>query len=71
MDSGRKANLCHGEHVRVHRMSCRLLEGFTLSSAGLTGKGNLEAASYLLVLLTGLAGMTGTYLWWRWADQNR
>jgi ABC-2 type transport system permease protein len=36
-----------------------------------TGKGNLEPVSYLLVLLTGLAGMTGTYLWWRWADQNR
>ncbi len=39
--------------------------------AGLTGKGNLEAASYLLVLLTGLAGMAGTYLWWKCADQNR
>ena len=39
--------------------------------AELTGKGNLEAASYLLVLLTGLAGMAGTYLWWRCADQNR
>jgi len=35
------------------------------------GKGNLEAASYLLVLFTGLAGLTGTYLWWRFADQNR
>jgi len=40
-------------------------------SAGLTGKGKLEAASYLLVLFTGLAGMAGTYLWWRFADQNR
>jgi hypothetical protein len=39
MDSGRKASLCHGEHIRVRRMSCRLLEGFTFSSAGLTGKG--------------------------------
>ena len=39
--------------------------------AGLTGKGNLEPASYLLVLLTGLAGMVGTYLWWRCADQSR
>ncbi len=39
--------------------------------AELTGKGNLELVSYLLVLLTGLAGMAGTYLWWRWADQNR
>jgi ABC-2 type transport system permease protein len=39
--------------------------------AELTGKGNLEPVSYLLVLLTGLAGMAGTYLWWRWADQNR
>ncbi len=35
------------------------------------GKGNLEAASYLLVLFTGLAGLSGTYLWWRFADQNR
>src|SRR2546425_9430577 len=39
--------------------------------AEVTGKGNLEAASYLLVLLTGLAGMAATYLWWRCADQNR
>lgn len=39
--------------------------------AGLTAKGDLEAASYLLVLLTGLAGMAGTYLWWKYADQNR
>ena len=39
--------------------------------AGSTGKGNLEPASYLLVLLTGLAGMVGTYLWWRCADQSR
>ena len=39
--------------------------------AELTAKGNLEPVSYLLVLLTGLAGMAGTYLWWRWADQNR
>jgi ABC-2 type transport system permease protein len=39
--------------------------------AELTGKGNLEAVSYLLVLLTGLAGMVGTYLWWRCADQSR
>jgi len=39
--------------------------------AELTGKGNLEPVSYLLVLLTGLAGMAGTYFWWRWADQNR
>ena len=39
--------------------------------AELAGKGNLEPVSYLLVLLTGLAGMAGTYLWWRWADQNR
>ena len=39
--------------------------------AELAGRGNLEPVSYLLVLLTGLAGMAGTYLWWRWADQNR
>ncbi len=27
--------------------------------------------SYGLVVLTGLAGIVGTYLWWRYADQNR
>lgn len=27
--------------------------------------------SYCLVVLTGLAGVGGTYLWWKYADQNR
>jgi ABC-2 type transport system permease protein len=27
--------------------------------------------SYGLVVLTGLAGVAGTYLWWKYADQNR
>jgi ABC-2 type transport system permease protein len=27
--------------------------------------------SYALVILTGLAGVAGTYLWWKYADQNR
>jgi ABC-2 type transport system permease protein len=31
----------------------------------------LTPASYWIVFLTGLAGMTATYLWWRYADQNR
>jgi ABC-2 type transport system permease protein len=31
----------------------------------------LEAASYWIVLLTGLAGLAGTYAWWRLADQSR
>ena len=39
--------------------------------AGFPGRENLDLASYLLVILTGLAGMAGTYLWWRFADQNR
>lgn len=30
MDSGPEASLCHGEHIRVQRMSCRVIEGFTL-----------------------------------------
>jgi ABC-2 type transport system permease protein len=32
---------------------------------------NLTPASYWIVLLTGLAGMFGTYLWWKYADQSR
>jgi ABC-2 type transport system permease protein len=35
------------------------------------GKNSLEPASYWVVVLTGLAGMIGTYLWWMYADQNR
>jgi ABC-2 type transport system permease protein len=35
------------------------------------GEASLSAASYLVVLLTGLAGMAATYLWWMRADQNR
>ncbi len=31
----------------------------------------LPAISYWVVSLTSLAGMVGTYLWWKFADQNR
>jgi ABC-2 type transport system permease protein len=31
----------------------------------------LEPISYLIVIITGLAGMLGTALWWNVADQNR
>ena len=33
--------------------------------------GAVAPISYVIVLLTGLAGMGGTYLWWKLADQNR
>ena len=32
---------------------------------------SLSFFSYSLVILTGLAGIAGTYLWWKYADQNR
>jgi ABC-2 type transport system permease protein len=35
------------------------------------GKSALPPISYWIVFLTGLAGMIGTYLWWKFADQNR
>ncbi len=35
------------------------------------GKSSLPPVSYLIVFLTGLAGMYATYLWWMHADQNR
>jgi ABC-2 type transport system permease protein len=31
----------------------------------------LTEVSYWVVILTGLAGMLATYLWWKYADQNR
>jgi ABC-2 type transport system permease protein len=35
------------------------------------GKSALTPISYWIVFLTGLAGMFVTYLWWKYADQNR
>jgi ABC-2 type transport system permease protein len=35
------------------------------------GKGYLVPASYPIAFLTGLAGILGTVLWWKVADQNR
>jgi ABC-2 type transport system permease protein len=32
---------------------------------------HLSPISYWIVVLTGLAGMLGTYLWWKYADQSR
>ncbi len=32
---------------------------------------HLGIFSYSLVILTGLVGVAGTYLWWKYADQNR
>jgi ABC-2 type transport system permease protein len=34
-------------------------------------KGYLAPISYPIAVLTGLAGMIGTYLWWKYADQSR
>ena len=41
------------------------------AGAGGGPEADLVAASYWIVLLTGVAGVAGTYLWWRFADQNR
>ena len=48
-------------------------EYFPWAIAGLyaQGKSPLPPVSYWIVILTGLAGMAGTYLWWKFADQNR
>ena len=35
------------------------------------GKDSLLPVSFIIVALTGLAGVVGTYLWWKYADQNR
>ena len=35
------------------------------------GKEALPPVSFGIVLLTGLVGVAGTYLWWKYADQNK
>jgi ABC-2 type transport system permease protein len=35
------------------------------------GKSDVEPVSYAVVILTGAAGIWGTHLWWKYADQNR
>ena len=34
-------------------------------------EGPLNPVSFVIVGITGLAGMIGTYVWWKYADQNR
>lgn len=48
-------------------------EYFPWSVVGLyaQGKESLPLVSYVIVALTGAIGMAGTYLWWKYADQNR
>jgi ABC-2 type transport system permease protein len=47
-------------------------EYFPWSVPGLYSQGEvLIPVSYMIVVLTGLAGMLGTYLWWMYADQSR
>jgi ABC-2 type transport system permease protein len=48
-------------------------EYFPWAVAGLyaQGKNSLAPISYWIVFLTCLAGMAATYVWWRYADQNR
>jgi hypothetical protein len=35
------------------------------------GESSLTPISYWIVFVTCLAGMIATYLWWKYADQNR
>jgi ABC-2 type transport system permease protein len=35
------------------------------------GKGSLPPISYWIVVFSSLVGMIATYLWWKYADQNR
>jgi ABC-2 type transport system permease protein len=35
------------------------------------GKDPLEPISYAIAVLTGLAGIVATYLWWKYAGQSR
>jgi ABC-2 type transport system permease protein len=48
-------------------------EYFPWAVPGLYTQGNnvLAPISYWIVFITGLAGMVATYLWWKFADQNR
>ena len=47
-------------------------EYFPWAVPGLLAQGTtpLTFASYAIVLLTGLAGLVATYLWWKYADQS-
>jgi ABC-2 type transport system permease protein len=47
-------------------------EYFPWSVPGLFAQGNgyLAPVSGIIVVLTGLAGVIGTYVWWRYADQS-
>ena len=45
---------------------------FPWSAPGLASQGiSLPPVSYVIVALTGLAGVAATYFWWKYADQSR
>jgi ABC-2 type transport system permease protein len=47
-------------------------EYFPWAVPGLYAQGSmLTPISFWFVILTGLVGMLGTYLWWMFADQSR
>jgi len=48
-------------------------EYFPWAVPGLYAQGTsaLPPVSYWIVVITGLAGVAGTYLWWKYADQSR
>ncbi len=45
--------------------------GIYSGSGGNDLKSELDAASYLLLFLTGIVGYFGTILWWKYADQTK
>ncbi len=47
-------------------------EYFPWAILGIFAQGEpLQPVSFLILILTSLAGVIGTYLWWKYADQNR
>ena len=46
-------------------------EYFPWAIPGLYSQGeNLGTVSYVIVILTGIVGIAGTFVWWEWADQT-
>ena len=65
-------NACGSRSIVYGRTSDYLNRMSVALASGAAGPGGqqLGAISYLLVMLTGLLGISATLAWWRWADQT-
>ena len=61
----------YGDVRAFEHLSLRVTEGEIYAFLGLNGAGKTTTIRYVIMLVTSALGILATYLWWKYADQNR